>query len=575
MARESLTTRILLNALTLTAVVCPLLLSGPLALYAANFTHFDAGVIELALAIAPIALGIIALSIPFSLLPCQAILRTLGLWLALGLYIQGNLLLWEYGPFDGREIPWGDYRGRAVVDCGIWLTLLIVIFIYRHWIAANMARLALCLLVVEMGTSVYSFVTSDAPLKGKMPNAQDAAIQTFSKERNVLIILLDEFSSRGFYELLQRDPSLKGRFRDFTFYRDFISAYPTTFPALPSLLTGMNPPSQGSMKQYFEAAAPFAINEQLATKGWDTATVTDHPLCRGFKRSQCSSLEKVTVKTSGDLVSRQAKRLLDLSLFRHAPHPIKPTIFNEDRWLLQSWDLPRQPVANPKRTQVKYTLTNQQETAVKFLRSFATDMTNNSPRPTFKFLHILIPHSPYTMTSSCEPYAGARVSAPNRFLNNALCALSLVEGILQKMRELQVYDPSTVVLIADHGTAHSFDFPSFGKPMDKPMRRAFPLLLIKPPYRNVPGATEMANDSQPRSQLDVPQILNEVSSLGLVIPPNNARNQNGHRLFHTYKWDWDTMNWSSDSLPETTTFEVRGDSWDMNNWSPAPTTPQQ
>ena len=57
--------------------------------------------------------------------------------LALLLWIQGNLLLWEYGVFDGLGIEWSRYSWQGWVDAGLWIILLIAAIIFHRKISRS------------------------------------------------------------------------------------------------------------------------------------------------------------------------------------------------------------------------------------------------------------------------------------------------------------------------------------------------------------------------------------------------------------------------------------------------------
>src|SRR5690606_15396530 len=57
--------------------------------------------------------------------------RYIGLLAALAVlvWVQGHLLVWDYGPFDGRSIRWMDAAWRGVFDLALWLTVLVSAYV--------------------------------------------------------------------------------------------------------------------------------------------------------------------------------------------------------------------------------------------------------------------------------------------------------------------------------------------------------------------------------------------------------------------------------------------------------------
>jgi phosphoglycerol transferase MdoB-like AlkP superfamily enzyme len=242
--------------------------------------------------------------------------------------------------------------------------------------------------------------------------------------------------------------------------------------------------------------------------------------------------------------------LLDLTLFRHAPHHLKIKVYNDERWFLQDEGLS--------------SLTPNHQGSIRFVDAFEKRIDGDATVPTFKLLHLLVPHGPYHLTPECARYIGPSISATRKFTNNAECALKLVDIILKRLREFGAYDSNTIVLVADHGTPIGFDPKGFGTPLHKNLRRAVPLLLIKPAGYRAAEGEELKIDNQPISQLEILELINQKAQLGLTIPPSKARTADGSRLFYNYAWAHD--NWSSDVLPKSKTWIINGDSWNMDNW---------
>jgi hypothetical protein len=141
-----------------------------------------------------------------------------------------------------------------------------------------------------------AFCGSKAPYEVKAPAVRGDALPSFSTEKGVLMIILDEFSSQAFYSLLGTQPQLKRDFADFTYYRDVLASFPTTYAAVPAILTGRPAPLASSLSAHFESAGPSAINEQLGRAGWSSEVVTFHPICKKFSSSRCQSLTQATSK---------------------------------------------------------------------------------------------------------------------------------------------------------------------------------------------------------------------------------------------------------------------------------------
>ena len=210
-----------------------------------------------------------------------------------------------------------------------------------------------------------------------------------------------------------------------------------------------------------------------------------------------------------DYVDVAAAQLLDLSLFRHAPHAFKPNIYRDRQWLFQQRiETRRGPAA-----------TSRPFGHAAFLREFANRVTQGDDAPVYTLLHVLTPHFPVVTDADCA-YAPKPTPIPEDFANQARCALSAVRTLLQRLRDLDLYDRSAIIVTSDHG----FDLTHIEPEDEHPLRGmrspagmtlprieslATPLLLVKPFAAQGPLQTSYA----PTSITDVPATLFDLAGL--------------------------------------------------------------
>ena len=535
----------ILFSLLILAVFTPLLISGPLALYAHNYVEFHSTAFSIASYLAPYLILIPVLGVLFSLAPkLRSITIPVFLWLALALYIQGSFLVWDYGRFDGSIIDWNQHFNHGITDNLVWLVLAIIIFAIRKSVIANASFIASTLISLQVILASVEFLNSKASFfSDKLTKNSIKSLYSFSKERNVLFILLDEFSSRAFYSKLSKTPVLATRWRDFTYYRDTLASFPTTYPSVPAIISGQAIEPTGSMSKYLNEVIPNSLPVVLQKKSFHSDLVTFHPLCKHADVNSCQPLNHAVDNDISKSIKKDLFKLLDLSFFRYSPNLLKEIIYNNNLWFLQNDGLSK--------------LDPNHRYSIEFADLFANQADNNSDRPTFKFLHFLIPHAPYTLNADCSALIGRKPALKNMYLNTADCALSLAEKIIAKVRDLGVYDQTTIFVIADHGTPVVLNNPGFGQLVHRNLHKAYPLLLVKPAnYHN----STLEINNQPKSVLDIVPLVNEIENLGLPNPQNNL----SKRKYYSYAWQHD--NWFSDTLPKISEFEVSGDSWDFKSW---------
>ena len=154
-----------------------------------------------------------------------------------------------------------------------------------------------------------------------------------------------------------------------------------------------------------------------------------------------------------------------------------------------------------------------------FLREFANRVTQGDDAPVYTLLHVITPHFPVVTDADCA-YAPKPVPIPKDFANQARCALSAVRTLLQRLRDLDLYDRSAIIVTSDHGV----DLPWIEPEDEHPLRgmrspagmtlpwiesRATPLLLVKPFAAQGPLQTSYA----PTAITDVPATLLDLAEL--------------------------------------------------------------
>ena len=202
--------------------------------------------------------------------------------------------------------------------------------------------------------------------------------------------------------------------------------------------------------------------------------------------------------------------MLDLSLFRHAPHAVKPHIYHDGRWFFQQRIASRR---GPEATAA------QPFGDAAFLREFANGITRGNDAPVYTLLHVITPHLPVVTDADCA-YVPKPAPIPEDFANQARCALSAVRTLLQRLRDLDLYDRSAIIVTSDHGVDLAYIEPEDEHPL-RGMRSpagvtlpriesyATPLLLVKPFAAQGPLQTSYA----PTSITDVPATLLDLAGL--------------------------------------------------------------
>ena len=249
-----------------------LVVFGPHHLYASNLAEFSAPFWSLAPYGLPVVgltsglLVLLGLLVPRRRFPAYVTaLFTVGLLL----WIQGNLIVGDYGLLDGQPLDFARHDWRTPYELALWIGVPALAITAARTvvpIAVTGSRLLVLLQTVVLGASAVQ--VSDAVPQWQGP---PAAVFELSAHRNVLHIVLDTFQSDTFLEIAQADrDEVDRRFAGFEFFVDHAGAFPTTYLSIPAMLTGAayrnTEPIPAFIENQFDQESLFSL---LGEAGYD------------------------------------------------------------------------------------------------------------------------------------------------------------------------------------------------------------------------------------------------------------------------------------------------------------------
>ena len=564
------------------AVVCPaflvplqLLLFGPHTIYSTNVQEFSAPFWNLVVHLAPMVLGIAGvLTLAGAVLRGKVfeyyVVALVGLGIAV--WAQGNLMVGDYGVLNGQDIDWSGQAWRNRYELVMWIAVPVLSIVFARALFSSAVFASRILLALQLVLLAYTAAQADPEARAKWEGAPEAIFELSSKQ-NVFHFVLDGFQSDAFNDILNAERAEMDRqYAGFTFFKNHMGAFPTTIVSIPAMLSGSTYRNQEPMRRFISKEFKRAsIFRTMRDEGYQVDAVSglmyDKPSTTNYYRLP-------TPYVTYDAYVRFAGwQLADLALFRHSPHVLKPWVYNDQAWRLQTRF--GQSADTPGR---RYMPVNGQA----FLADYTSRMHVAHDRPNYKYLHVGIPHWPVSVSADCE-YIGARSLRRPNYTDQARCGIRRVGALLDKLRELGLYDSSLIVISSDHGVAlPPQGFPGdrdvFGGPLSEMAGSALALLVIKPPRTTGPVRVSEA----PTSISDIPATI--VDTLGLKNPfaGTSALKLDEHavrpREFASYLWS--SAEWQADYFPYMDLFTVDGRVTDGAAWKTkepiyAPNTPPE
>jgi hypothetical protein len=508
-------------ALLVPAVVFAL---GPHTIYAGNTAEFAVSYGELAM---PWLLRTVALNWTVLLLVggmlaliSEKAARMYGtLLLATGLLLwgQGNIWNADYGVLAGQDLDLGSHAWRAPYELAGWTAVLVIALVFFRRISRIAALASVAFMGVQTAAVLLAAADAAAPQRARWLEPP-ANLYQFSATRNVIHVVLDEFQSDVFHDILQQDRStLNEQFRGFQYFADHAGSFPTTSFSMPAMLTGLEYRNEKSAPDFIrDAFKQSSVFEKVSKAGYDIDAASIVPI-DSFEQwlgpDSAPNWKGARFQIRKPYVSRRdyrevtARQLLELSLFRHVPHAGKvfgaeyPASFYRPIWMDRS-----ETPAQVRR--------HEASNSAAFLQRFIDSMASGRDRPVYKLLHVGVPHRPVVLDRNCR-FIGLTDMSRQSYMEQCRCALRLVAALLDRARVLGIYDSSVIIISSDHGT--DLEPSGFGgtseslSPLPGPSTVRLPaivstakaVMLIKPPGRNGPITISEA----PTSHVDLPATI--------------------------------------------------------------------
>ncbi len=516
-----------------------------------------------------------------------ALLFVLGLLL----WIQGNLLVWDYGPLDGREIHWNAMWLKGLVDSAVWLLFIVLAFKKSAWFVKIARTAAFAFIAIQIISVSMALMRAPKTPSFKRYYIDESHKYQFSAQKNVIILMLDTFQSDLFQEIITANPEYKEIFRGFTYFRNALSSFPKTYTSVPSFLTAHVYDNSVPMEDFLQKA--YASNSSLPRLLKEAGFQVDlFPMPHTektiyFSDSVASNIKK---RQSGGGVGQDLGFLVDITLFRHIPHFTKRFVYNDQSWLLKRlWAKSIYTSASPavsipnsssfKQTQeVKHIPRFSKEAMqlgdVQFIKQLLTQATVSASAPVFKYFHLSGLHRPLVLDEHLEVKAMS-TSQRSSFATQGKACLQIARLMIEKLKVLGLYDNSLIIVMADHGCAdytYGVNVASAGfsevastVPSVPPHIKAagLPMVLIKP----------IAAPAEELKIVDVPVLLTDLPrtitmALGMertmpgmsmfLVPEKEPR----PRQFYYYNWS----GWVDGYLYHMREYAVNGHSWLDSSW---------
>jgi hypothetical protein len=495
---------------------------------------------------------IFIITIIFSFFKSTIFKETISLLLMISFlfWLQGNVIVWKYGLLDGKNILWENYFFNGIADSFIWIFLIFLSIITSTFLYKYAKKIAAFFIFIQFGSIVILlFQLNSSGILNKY-YLDDSKEFSFSKQKNVIVLILDAFQTDVFQEIINKEPEYKNMFDGFTYFRNSLGGFPVTTPSIPVIFTG----------KYYDNSIPFvtffnlayitnSLPKTLKENKYDVETFTNY----GFSINDIviSNLKK---GASPALDPEITGYLFDVTLFRYLPHYLKKYIYNDQKWSLKS-------------ILFNYVNNNFQDKIFidKMLSNSKIDIDENA----FKYYHLHGVHLPLVHDENFK-YNEMPFNREN-YIKSAEGSLKMTKLFLDKLKNLGIYDNTLIYIIGDHGAGwwglnvneEAAGYKNNGvNPLQMVKASAVPLILAK----RINSKGEMKTSNAPVSLEDIPKtILSELGVSGnfpgksmFEIGENEKRIRNFYFFYNNEG--------NNGYVYPITEYEINGFSWLDESW---------
>ena len=371
----------------------------------------------------------------------SAILFAVGI----ALYVQGNYVNIDYGVLNGEAIDWSVYPVYAVLDTLCWILLIVVVivlWIYKcNWFHKLQGYVSLYIIAVQViSLGILFFTTDVSSVEKSSYYLSDEGIFEVSAEENVIIFVLDAFDDAYFQEILQEEPGrYKEVFEDFTHFKNASAGAGATKVGMPAIIAGETYPGEISYTEYIKQSFDKdGLYTEFKKQNYDVRFYTEPT----FIPDESGNLVNNQVSTGYSVSSytQLAEKYLSLTLYKYVPHILKRFFW------IYTGDFDQYKDGNSSR---RYEVDDE-----KFFKDLQKDgLQINQTKKIFRLFHLNGTHPPFKINE----YAQVVNSEDTSKICQGKGALYIVEKYISQLKELGIYDSSTIIVMADHGRENVYE----------------------------------------------------------------------------------------------------------------------
>jgi len=498
-------------------------------------------------------------------------LTALFVSLTLAIFIQGNILQWNYGLLDGKSIHWQRFWYREAIDFVVWGVTIWLSIKYRKFFQQKVTSIFYTLIIFQVLIFIvtqYKFLythTTTTAKNTKVNSVQytaDISKQfVFSKEKNIIILVFDGYRDSLFGKVLTEIPELKKQLDGFTRFTDMlgVGGY-TQFSTATYLGTGTPFLNKQSHSQYllknFSGKDNTFLRKMVADK-WTTG-IYNKTVFSIFQKNPFtpSLLTEITTTSGKNKVQKKGDiaKILKVAVFSSSPQILKRFLFSALN--IQNIWAEKVDYSSMEKTNISFDLPLIPDSApdLQFFNAMQKGFKLREHGAAFKYFHIHGLHSPLPLIDK-----NFNKAAKTSQLEIGIVDAKLMLRLIHMLKSAKIYNCSQIYIIADHG---QYPISSAVHKVQNYIKYIFPkdsqpLFLFK----DFASSGELQVNTAQLTYLDLPQIIHNLSRKTAVKNYFKDKFERKTRLFYSFS------NMNGENYPTIIEIQVSGDSHNPANWS--------
>lgn len=398
--------------------------------YEFRFSYFDVLAVLFPVFITALYLiTIVSLFIPAKV---RRFITILFMGISFNILIQNSFGNKYIGALNGRGFELNQYRIESFINCVVWIAIFIAVLgIVKKCGERLVNNIILFLSLTHVVSALILIIGSINNLDNYTVALYDGEEQYVVGNDNVIVLVLDAVDNRTVFELLENRPELFDEFNDFTLYDNTCSVYDLTTLSMPQMFTGYK---LGSEKKYTDDIYGRIKDNGYRINFYNYEADLNFPDINCYIDNYVGDVEikKASVSIDYDAIMDNFAKL---SAYKVLPYYLK-TLINTNNIDFQDC------INNQARFRNFNNYRNSEFEA-------GLDLSLSAEQDKYFIMqHINGAHVELQVVKSASA-----------------TSLNVASKYIKELKSLGVYDNSTIILVADHGTHDDINHPEAGTPL--------------------------------------------------------------------------------------------------------------